>query len=265
MPKISVIMGIYNTKSRDYLEKSLKSILNQTYSDFELIICDDGSTNDCLNWAKNICKNDSRVKFISNEKNKGLAYTLNHCLKYAKGEYIARMDDDDESDLKRFEKQIKILENNEKIDVVSCNINLFDENGIYSEKKYNENIDNKDFLFNNPIVHPAVMVRTKAYELVDGYKDEKWTVRVEDYDLFMRMQANNLKMYVIQDKLLNYRNDRDNCKRRQKYKYRINEAIVRFRGYKSLKLFPKGILYIFKPLIIGIIPPSIISKKERGE
>ena len=79
MPKISVIMGMYNTKSKDYLKNSLESILNQTFSDFELIICDDGSTNDCIKWAKEIVNNDKRVVFIKNDGNKGLAYALNHC------------------------------------------------------------------------------------------------------------------------------------------------------------------------------------------
>ena len=79
--KISVIMGIYNSRSKEVLEKSLKSILKQTYSNFELIICNDGSTNECMKWAKEICADDKRVKFIENDKNRGLAYTLNHCLK----------------------------------------------------------------------------------------------------------------------------------------------------------------------------------------
>ena len=107
--KISVIMGIYNSRSKEILKKALESILKQTYENFELIICDDGSTNECINWAKEICENDTRVKFIKNEKNKGLAFTLNHCLSVASGEYIARMDDDDISHTDRFEKQIKFL------------------------------------------------------------------------------------------------------------------------------------------------------------
>ena len=93
--KVSVLMGIYNTRNKTMLEQALNSILNQTYKDFELIICDDGSTNNCLEWAKEICKGDNRVVFLQNKENKGLAYTLNKCLENAKGEYIARMDDDD--------------------------------------------------------------------------------------------------------------------------------------------------------------------------
>ena len=148
MPKISVIMGIYNTKSKEYLEKSIGSILSQTFEDFELIICDDGSTNDCVKWAKEICKNDKRVKFIKNDMNRGLAYTLNHCLECSSGDYIARMDDDDYSHQDRFEKQIKYLIANKDVDLISCNVNFFDENGIYNTKCYPHKISNNDFLFN---------------------------------------------------------------------------------------------------------------------
>lgn len=257
MPTISVIMGIYNTKCREYLEKSLNSILNQTYSDFELIICDDGSTNDCMQWAKEICKNDDRVIFLKNEKNMGLAYTLNKCLSKTKGEYIARMDDDDISRFDRFEKQIKYL-TTKNVDVVSSAINLFDENGVYKTKKYPEHISKRDFLFNNPVVHPAVMCKKKTLFSVGGYRDIKKTVRVEDYDLFMRMFSNGAKIDIIQESLLNYRDDRANTKRRKVYKYRINEARVRAEGFKAIKLFPIGIPYILKPLIIGILPVWLI-------
>lgn len=265
MPTISVLMGVYNTKNKEYLEKSLKSILNQTYSDFELIICDDGSTNDCIKWAKEIVNNDKRVVFIKNKSNRGLAYTLNHCLEVAKGKYIARMDDDDISHLDRFEKQMKYLKEN-NVDLVSNNINVFDENGIYNTLKYPEHITKKDFLFNSPIVHPSIMAKKTAFTSVNGYRDIKKTVRVEDYDIFMRMFASGIKMDVIQETLLDYRDDRENTKRRKKYKYRINEFKVRIDGYKRLKLMPIGILYSFKPLILGILPISIITwiKKKRN-
>lgn len=264
MPKISVIMGMYNTKSKEYLEKSLMSILNQTFKDFELIICNDGSTNECIKWAKAICKNDKRVIFIENEKNMGLAYTLNHCLKYAHGEYIARMDDDDFSHKDRFEKQIKYLEQHKSVDLVSCNINLFDENGIYNTLSYPKHIIKKDFLFNSPIVHPAIMTKRSAFDKVKGYRDTKETVRVEDYDLFMRMFSKGIKMDVLQDVLFDYRDDKENSIRRKKYKYRLNEFIVRLKGFKKLHLYPIGIFYAFKPLIVGFIPTNIIRKiRER--
>lgn len=262
MPEISVIMGIYNTKSKEYLRKSINSILSQTYTDFELIICNDGSTNDCFKWAKEICKNDDRVLFIENDCNRGLAYTLNHCLKNARGKYIARMDDDDESCSTRFEEQLEYLKKND-LDLVSCNIALFDSSGIYDYKYYPEIIQKKDFLFNSPIVHPAIIVKKEAFGIVGGYSEQKRAVRVEDYDLFMRMYANNVKMGVVQKVLFNYRDDKDTKMRRKKYKYRINEAYVRYKGFKSLKLFPKGIVYCIKPLIVGVLDVEILEKIKK--
>ena len=226
MPKVSIIMGIYNTLKKDYLEKSINSILNQTYSDFEFIICDDGSTNDCYIWAKEICGTDKRCKLIQNEKNMGLSYTLNRCLKEANGEYIARMDDDDIADLKRIEKQVVFLDNNKEYGVVASNATLFSDNGVYGELVYPEIIKKESFLYGNPIIHPSVLVRKNVYDEVNGYRDLKTTNRVEDYDLFMRIFAKNIKIYVIQEKILNYRQDEYSFKKR-KFKYRINEAIIR--------------------------------------
>ena len=86
--KVSVIMGIYNIASKEMLEKSIQSILNQTYKNIEFIIIDDGSSNETYEWAQEITINDSRVKLYRNKKNMGLTKTLNLCLEYATGKYI---------------------------------------------------------------------------------------------------------------------------------------------------------------------------------
>ena len=207
--KLSVLMGIYNSRNKEILEKSLKSILNQTYREFELIICNDGSTNDCFKWAKEICNNDNRVIFIENDRNRGLAYTLNHCLNEAHGEYVARMDDDDESHLDRFEKQVEFLDEHHEYDIVGSNMNLFNNSGIWGERKYKEFPQAKDFLYRVAIAHPTIMCRTEALKKVNGYRDIPQTLRVEDYDLFMRMFAKGSKIYNFQEPIFNYREDVD--------------------------------------------------------
>lgn len=265
MCKISVIMGIYNTPKRSILEKSLKSILNQTYKNFELIICDDGSSNECIAWARDICNGDDRVRFISNEENKGLAYTLNHCLKEARGEYIARMDDDDESHLDRFEKQVAYLDKNKEIGLVGSNMNLFDdERGIWGCRKYKENVKKEDFLYRVAVAHPTIMARKEAYKKVNGYRDLPRTLRVEDYDCFMRMFARGIKMYNFQEILFNYREDSYGAKKK-KYRYRFNEMWVRYYGFKELGLLnAKNVIYIIKPLIAGIIPQKLIKFRQKN-
>lgn len=264
MAKISVIMGMYNTPSKEMLSTSLKSILNQTFKDFELIICDDGSSNDCIKWAKEICDGDKRVKFIKNDCNKGLAYTLNHCLEVATGEYIARMDDDDESHLDRFEKQVEFLYKHSEYGLVGSNMNLFDkERGIWGLRKYPEIVKKEDFLYRVAVPHPTIMARRSAYDIVNGYRDLPKTLRVEDYDCFMRMFARGVKMYNFQEPLFNYRED-SRCAKKKKYKYRFNEMWVRKNGFKELGINRlKSVPYIVKPLIAGLIPQKIIKNSQK--
>ena len=264
MPKISVIMGIYNSKSYDYLEKALKSILNQTYTDFELIICDDGSTNSCVSWAKEIVGEDTRVKFIKNSKNSGLAYTLNHCLEVATGEYIARMDDDDVSNLTRFEKQMDFVESHPEYDVVGTIADICDENDeIYGAYLLDEFVTSKSFLWNCPLLHPTIIAKKESLEKVGGYRVAKETTRYEDYDLFMRMYAKGMKMYNVQDKMLTYRMINDPKKKYRPMKVRLEEVVVRFKGYKEMGILIKGIPFIIKPIIVGLIPARLFAECKK--
>lgn len=255
MPKVSVIMGVFNT-NKQYISDAIDSILKQSFKDFEFIICNDACTDNTYKYIKEKY-NDSRIVWLENNENKGLAYTLNHCLSVAKGEYIARMDTDDISLENRFEKQVEILEKNKEIGVVNCNINVFDKNGIYGERKYNEHISFKDFLMSNPIVHPAVMIRKKCYDMVNNYRDIDITYRNEDYDLFLRMYNEDIEMYTIQEKIFNFREDKNSYARR-KYQYRINEYKVKYENFKKMGLLPKYYLYCIKPLIVGIIPGNFL-------
>ena len=255
MPKVSIIMGVYNT-SKEYIKKSIDSMLNQTYRDFEFIICNDCCTDDTFQYIKKNY-NDSRIIWIENDKNRGLAYTLNHCLSVSTGEYIARMDTDDISSENRLLRQVEILEKYKEIGVFNYNVNVFDDNGIYGERIYKEKIESKDFILNNPIVHPAVMVRKSCYDLVNNYRDIDKTYRNEDYDLFLRMQIKGIRMYTIQEKLLNYREDKYSYSKR-KYKFRINEYKVRYENFKKMGWLPRYYIYCLKPLIVGIIPVKIL-------
>ena len=263
MPEISILMSIYNTKNKDYLKKSLSSIFNQSFQDFELIIYDDGSTNDCFNWVKDICKNRNNVIFLHSDENKGLAHALNCCLKVSRGKYIARMDDDDFCSLDRLSKQLNFLKNN-NFDLVTCNVNLFDDRGIYSRIIRKSSICKEDFLKNSPITHAAIVAKKYCFDIVNGYNEEKICCRVEDYDLFMRMFAKGVKMYNLEECLYNWRLDKDAYKRRQIFKYRINEFLIRVRGFRLLGLYPKGLIYIFKPIILSIIPIRIFNKMRKS-
>ena len=106
------------------LERSVRSIVEQTYPNWELILCDDGSTNAALLWMQNLAARDSRIRLLQNDRNLGLARTLNRCLSVANGAYLARQDDDDISKPDRFEKQIAYLESHADVDFVGSNCDL---------------------------------------------------------------------------------------------------------------------------------------------
>lgn len=259
--KVSVIMGIYNLPrgQKEVLDIAVNSILNQTFENFEFIICDDGSTDETYKILENYARKDNRILLIKNDKNRGLTYSLNHCLEYARGEYIARMDSDDYSHLDRFEKQVEFLEKNEEYGLCGSNMNLFNDDGIWGIRKYKEVPNKKDFLYRVATPHPTIMARRSAYKLVNNYRDVKSTVRVEDYDLFMRMFAAGVKMYNFQNPIFDYREDAEGAKKK-KAKYRINEMKVRFYGFRKLKLMPIGLIYCLKPIVAIFVPQKFIKR-----
>ena len=123
-PKISVVMPVYNTDEMP-LRRSIESILNQTYGNFEFLIINDGSVNNVKDVV--LSYDDERIIYIENESNKGIEYSLNRGFKLAKGEYIARMDSDDYSYPQRFEKQINLMDSDLSIDLSTGAMKVFDE------------------------------------------------------------------------------------------------------------------------------------------
>ena len=263
MSKVSVIMGVYNCKSMERLQKSVNSIIHQTFTDWELILCNDGSTDDTLDRLKAVAT-DRRIRVISYEKNMGLAYALNQCIKISTGSYIARQDDDDISELNRLERQVDFMDEYPEYAVVGTNARVFDDFGFWGAYT-NVEIPSKDsFLWNSPFAHPTVMMRRDELLASGCYRVAKETRRCEDYDLFMRMYAKGYIGYNIQEMLYQYRIVNDNNKYRP-MKYRIDEAQVRWIGYKSLGMLPKAFPYVVKPIVIGLMPQVVFKKIRKRQ
>lgn len=257
---ISIIMGIYNMESKKNLvELAIQSILTQSYSNFEFIICDDGSEDNTYELVKNIINNDKRVILLKNRENRGLAYSLNKCLKVATGNYIARMDADDISEKSRIEEQKNFLDKHEEYAIVGCNLLFINENGVWGKRIFEIEPQKESFLFTSPFCHPAIMMRRNVLDELNGYLVEKITRRAEDYDLFMRMYSKGYKGYNLQKFLYKFRED-NNAYKRRAYKYRIDEVQIRYRGFKMLGLMPKAWPYVIKPLIVGLLPQKILEK-----
>lgn len=268
MPEISVIMSVFNAKDYDVFYRSISSILNQSYSNFEFIICNDGSTNKqtalFLNKIKGI---DSRIKIIGYKKNRGLAYSRNKCISIAQGKYIAFQDDDDISEPNRLLKEKEFLDTHLEYDFVGTNANIIDKSGKWGECKVPEKPVEKNFFWNSPFINPSMMFRKEALIRVNGFRVAQETKRVEDYDMFFRLYSNKMKGYNIQQNLINYRIeiDKEKYKKYRPMKDRISEAKIRYRGYKQLGLMPLGLIYSVKPILIGIIPHKIFYQIRKRE
>ena len=251
-------MGVYNCKNEAYLYRSIRSVINQTFKDWELLLINDGSSDNTVSLLNRVALLDSRIRVLGYKQNKGLAYALNYGISKATSKYIARMDDDDISRNDRLEKQVKFLDEHEDINFVGSIAHVFNDGGIWGELKMPEYPTVKDFLWNIPFIHPSMLFRREVFEHC-SYSTDDINRRCEDYTLVMEMYSIGLKGYNIQEPLLDYYVANDSKKYRP-MKDRITEAIVRYRGYKKNGILLQGLPYIFKPIILGLIPQVIFRK-----
>jgi len=199
-PLVSVIMPLYNAEA--YLREAIDSILAQSYSHFELLILNDGSSDKseeiCLSYQ------DSRIKYHFH-KNIGLAGTLNKGLELCTGKYIARQDQDDIAHTDRFEKQVAYLEQHPRVLLLGTRANVFSDTQDFI-KQHNHATHPAllkfDLLFDNPFVHSTVMFRKKDVDLIGGYNTDR--SYFEDYDLWSRF-AQKGDVANLPDVLLEYR------------------------------------------------------------
>lgn len=248
-------MGIYNCES--YLDEAIQCILNQTYTDWELIMCDDGSSDQTYDIARKYeMQYPNKIKVLKNPSNQGLNYTLNRCLKVARGQYIARMDGDDLCSPDRFEKEVSILDSRSDISIVSAHLEYFDENGVWGIRKYKEYPQKKDFLRSSQFCHAACMVRKEAFDQVEGYTVDKKLLRVEDYHLWVKMYAAGYRGYNIQEPLYQMRDDQ-NAYHRRKFIYRINELYVKIVLIRTFALPCYCYLIALRPLLVGLLPTGV--------
>lgn len=251
-PVVSVIMGIYNCA--DTLPDAIESILNQTYRDFELILCNDGSTDNTLEVARNYAALDSEhVVLIENEKNMGLNYTLNHCLRVARGKYIARMDGDDRSLPNRFQVEVDFLDTHPEYALVSANLEVFDEDGVWGHTHFKPEPDPRDLVKGSSFSHSACMVRKTVFDEVGGYSEGKRLMRVEDKHLWYKIYAAGYKGRNLEQVLYSYRDDK-NGYRKRKLRFRVNEAYVSLLTVRKFCLPVSYYIIALKPILIGILP-----------
>lgn len=200
-PKISVVMPVYN--GARYIRESIDSILNQTFTDFELIIINDGSTDNSEEIT--LSYQDPRIVYLKNEINSKICVTLNRGLDAARGEYIARLDCDDIAMPNRLEHQKQYLDKHPEIGIVGSDIITFGEG---REDQYFDFVHDPDgcragLLFNTCFAHPAVMMRTSIIREHNLHYREEYK-GIEDLEMWWRM-SQFAEMTNIPEALIRYR------------------------------------------------------------
>jgi glycosyltransferase involved in cell wall biosynthesis len=175
-------MPVYNGAT--YLNEAIDSILKQTFSDFEFIISDDGSTDDSVKIIKSY--DDNRIRLVENKNNIGQSETLNKGINLARGKYIARMDQDDISMPERLKKQLDFMENNSDVGVCGSWLQLIGKYKGIAESETEDDLIKIKLLTNQNLAHPAVMIRKSTLVKYQLNYDPTFTVAM-DYDLWVRM------------------------------------------------------------------------------
>ena len=241
VPSVSVILPAYNCEK--YIARAIESVLYQTFTDFELIIINDGSTDRTEEIIKSF--SDPRILYQINNPNQGLVFTLNKGIEIAKGKYIARMDGDDIAFRERFEKQLNYLDKNGNVDLVATVVALIDENdhpcGTWESDE--RNISEKDIRNQLPkdncIAHPTVMGKMEIFR---KYKYNPTQSQSEDYDLWLRMISDGVIIHKLPEPLLQHRILASSFTRaRENVYWRIGETQLRF----AWQQFQKGKLSLF--------------------
>ena len=231
-PKVTVLMTVFNGSK--YIRDTIDSVLSQTFVDFEFMIIDDCSIDDSIEMIKSY--NDNRIQLIENKNNIGQSASLNLGLKLAKGEYIARIDQDDICMACRIEKQVKFLNSNLEVAVVGSYYTYIDSDGnLLGYKKLPVNSDSNLLYIitgHNPLIHPGVLFRKKVIEEVGGYNEEY--MPSEDIDLWLRLYQNGYNCDNIPEHLTCIRKHLDQSSVKQYNKQNNKHLLAFYNFYNEL-------------------------------
>lgn len=232
--KISIIMATYNCAHT--VRKAIDSILAQTYDNWVMIICDDGSSDNTLEVLQEYqTQHPDKFVIIRNYENRKLPYSLNHCLQHVQTELVARMDGDDWSAPDRLEKQVAFLKANPEYDMVGTGVIVSDGENDITSIVQPEVPKPEDMLHCNCFSHATIMLYKRVYDALDGYSLDPTVERCEDLDLWSRFMAAGFNGYNMPDGLYYILED-DNAVRRRNWRNRVNTTKTLMNAFKRLGL-----------------------------
>jgi len=214
VPLVSVLIPTYNNNLH-YLQLALTSILQQTFTDFEMLLVDDGNKPECIQYMQELEQKDARVHLLQRNGKDGLPGALNYGLQAARGKIIARMDADDVALPERFQKQIAYLQAHPEVDVLGTNMRVIDSDGkvIGALVKHSEPDEVKrNAYWKSPVAHPSVMFKKDKILSVGGYNVN--FKMAEDLDLWLRALKHGIVIASLPDFLMQYRIEANTFERR---------------------------------------------------
>ncbi len=255
MPKVSVVISAFNHE--EYISQSIKSILNQSFRDFELIVVDNGSTDSTYKMILSVM--DPRIRIFSIEKNVGFGYALNYCLKKSRGKYISLFTSDDLCSSDKLEKQVKYLDTHPEIGAVFSQAEMIDEERNRLEKHYYDGVFNQKnrnrhqwlnyfFYHGNCLCFPSALIRKSVYGRI-GIENER-LAQLHDFDLWIRLCL-KYDIHIINEKLIEFRIRKDNknagadtIENRVRSMFEFSHALKHYLKIKNtgefLKIFPEA-------------------------
>lgn len=232
-PQVTVVMGAYNCVAT--LDEAIQSLVDQTYAEWDLVVCDDASTDGTherlLHWRDVL--GEARVTVLRNEVNAKLAATLNRCLARATGQLVARMDGDDVSVPDRLERQVRYLQAHPDVDLVGTAMRRFDPAGLADVVSPPPAPDRWSLRTGVPFCHATIVVRREVFDAVGGYRVVPRTERTEDLDLWFRFFDQGFVGRNLAEPLYLVREDASAIRRRT-LRNRSNVVLVQLEGYRLL-------------------------------
>lgn len=255
-PMVSVVMGVYNCQAT--LVEAVESIFAQTYTNWELVICDDASTDGTSIVLNQLMESThaSRITVLRNATNRKLAYSLNRCLKVAKGEYIARMDADDISPPNRIQSQLQYLFDNPRVDLVGTAMRRFNSEGL-GEVIHPSEVTPDGFSFARssrvPFLHATILARREVFDAVNNYTVSWRTERGQDIDLWFKFFAAGLTGRNLEEPLYLVREDAAAVRRRTA-RARLGGYVTFVRGAWTMGYPPHAYVRATVTLLKILVP-----------
>jgi glycosyltransferase EpsE len=255
LPKVTFVIAAFNCAAT--IRHCFESLFLQSFQNWEAVVCDDHSDDGSWEQLCRISRAEPRIITLRNPRRLGAAATRNRCLEVAQGEYVAIQDADDVSAPHRLAVQVRHLDAHREVAFVSSGMFLYDERGTYGYHTPRVLVPNRtDFLRGLPFCHAATVFRRDVLNAVSGYRVARDTMRGHDYDLFMRLYAAGFVGHNLPDYLYGYQQGPGAYARRA-VGHRINEAMVRYKGFRGLGLLPWGLPFVLKPVLVGLIPNAL--------